>query len=116
MDNSNHYIGKTEAIVISESYIKNCMKFPDDVKFIRENQNVIEEQNKIFKVTGRLKAKNMYGQAVPYIYNVRVQYNGGEWSEYKYGKPANWTFLGGNLYNQSTGDFVEFNGEIEDSQ
>ncbi len=106
-ENETNEVDWSEASVISEVFLKTYMKFPDDVKFVRESRKVIEEQDKVFKVTGRLKANNMFGQAVPYSYNVRVQYNGGDWSEFSNGMPTNWTFLGGNLYNEATGDYEE---------
>lgn len=105
--NTDDEIDWTEATIISQEYIKNHMKFPDDVEFVQASQKVIKEQNKIFKVTGRLKANNMFGQAVPYTYNVRVQYNGGNWNDFTNGMPSNWTFLGGNLYNEATQEFTE---------
>ena len=92
----------SEASVMSETFIKGFMKFPDDVKFIKESKNVNEEGNKVFKITGRLKANNEFGQAVPYTYNIRIQYNGGDWASI-----SNWSFKGGNLYNEATREFTE---------
>jgi hypothetical protein len=92
----------SEASVMSESFIKSFMKFPDDVTFIKESRNVNEEGNGVFKITGRLKANNTFGQAVPYTYNIRIQYKGGDWTS-----KGNWSFLGGNLYNEATQEFTE---------
>lgn len=92
----------TEASVMSEQFVKGFMKFPDNVNFIKESRNVNEEGDGVFKITGRLKANNTFGQAIPYTYNVRIRYNGGDWT-YK----SNWSFMGGNLYNESTQEFTE---------
>lgn len=105
--NSNVVDG-SEASVISEYFLKELVKYPDDIEFIKESRNVIEEEDKIFKVTGRMKANNSFGQAVPHTYNIRIKYNGGDWSEIRGGKPANWTLVGGNLYNEATQQFTEF--------
>ena len=98
----NDAVDWSEASVMSETFIKSFMKFPDDVQFIKESKNVNEESNKVFKITGRLKANNAFGQAVPYTYNVRIQYNGGDWT-----LRSNWSFKGGNLYNEATREFTE---------
>ena len=98
----NDAVDWSEASVMSETFIKSFMKFPDDVKFIKESKNVNEESNKVFKITGRLKANNTFGQAVPYTYNIRIQYNGGDWT-----LRNNWSFKGGNLYNEATQEFTE---------
>lgn len=102
-DNSST-VDWSEASVMSEYFIKSFMKFPDDVEFIKDSKNVNEEGNYVFKVTGRIKANNTFGQAVPYTYNIRIKYNGGEWSS-----KSNWSLLGGNLYNEATREFTELN-------
>jgi hypothetical protein len=104
----NNKVDETEASVISESFIKSFIKFPDDVVFIKETKRVINEGNYTFKITGRVKANNSFGQAVPYTYNIRIKYNGGDWAEFRGGHPVNWTLVGGNLYNEATQDFQEF--------
>ncbi len=106
--NKKNIVDETEASVISESFLKALMKFPDDVEFIKSSKNVIEESGKIFKVTGHLKANNSFGQAVPYTYNIRIKYNGGDWAEFREGLPANWNLVSGNLYNEVTQQFTEF--------
>lgn len=100
--NKDGVVDWSNAVVMSEHFIKDYMKFPDDVKFIGESRNVSEEGNNIYKITGRLKANNVYGQAIPYSYNIRIQYNGGKWNS-----KINWTLLGGNLYNEATQEFTE---------
>jgi hypothetical protein len=99
----NDVVDWSEASVMSEQFLKELMKYPDDVVFIKESRNVSEEGGKVFKVTGRMKANNSFGQAVPYTYNIRIKYNGGDWSS-KY----NWSRVGGNLYNEATQEFTEF--------
>jgi len=99
----NDVVDWSEASVMSEQFLKELMKYPDDVEFIKESRNVSEEGGKVFKVTGRMKANNSFGQAVPYTYNIRIKYNGGDWSS-KY----NWSRVGGNLYNEATQEFTEF--------
>ena len=103
-DEQNKTVDWSEASVMSEYFIKGFMKYPDDVSFIKESKNVNEEGNGTFKITGRLKANNTFGQAVPYTYNIRIKYNGGEWSS-----KSNWSLLGGNLYNEATREFTELN-------
>jgi hypothetical protein len=102
-DEQNKTVDWSEASVMSEYFIKGYMKYPDDVSFIKESKNVNEEGNGTFKITGRLKANNTFGQAVPYTYNIRIKYNGGDWSI-----KSNWTIVGGNLYNEATQEFTEF--------
>ena len=92
----------SEASIMSELFIKGFMKFPDDVYFIKESRKVNKESNKVFKITGRLKANNAFGQAIPYTYNIRIKYNGGDWSSRN-----NWSFMGGNLYNEAAREFTE---------
>lgn len=98
----------TEASVISDIFIKSMMKFPDDVVFDKSTKNVIAEPDSVYKITGHVKANNTFGQAIPYIYNIRIKYNGGGWSEIRGGKPVNWTLLGGNIYNEATREITEF--------
>jgi len=100
-------VDESEASVISETFLKNLMKFPDDVIIDKSSQKVFSEPDYVFKVTGHLKAKNTFGQAVPYTYNIRIKYNGGDWSEFRSGHPVNWSFMGGNLYNEATQEFTE---------
>lgn len=100
-------VDESEASVISESFLKDLMKFPDDVIIDKSSRRVILEPDNVFKVTGRLKANNTFGQAVPYTYNIRIKYNGGDWSEFRSRRPVNWSFLGGNLYNEATQEFTE---------
>ena len=102
-DEQNKKVDWSEASVMSEYFIKGFMKYPDDVSFIKESKNVNEEGNGTFKITGRLKANNTFGQAVPYTYNIRIKYNGGDWSI-----KSNWSIVGGNLYNEGTQEFTEF--------
>ncbi len=97
----------SEASTISELFLKSFLKFPDEVIFVDDSKKVIEEGNKIFKVTGRLKSKNSFGQYIPYTYNIRIKYNGGDWSDIRGGLPVNWGFMGGNLYDESTREFTE---------
>ena len=101
-------VDDSEASVISETFLKNLMKFPDDVIIDKSSRKVYSEPDNVFKVTGHLKANNTFGQAVPYTYNIRIKYNGGDWSEFRSGRPVNWSFLGGNLYNEATQEFTEF--------
>ena len=100
-------VDDTEASVISETFLKNLMKFPHDVIIDKSNRQVFSEPDNVFKVTGHLKANNTFGQAVPYTYNIRIKYNGGDWSEFRGGQPVNWSFVGGNLYNEATQEFTE---------
>ena len=100
--NKDDVVDWSEASVMSEYIIKDLMKFPDDVNFVKDSKNVVEEGNGIFKITGRLKANNTFGQAIPYTYNIRIQYNGGEWES-----KSNWAIIGGNLYNEATQEFTE---------
>lgn len=58
-----------------------------------------------------MKANNTFGQAIPYIYNIRIKYNGGNWSEFRAGRPINWTFMGGNIYNEATQEITEFDSQ-----
>ena len=109
-------VDKTEASVISEIFIKNLMKYPDDVSFDKASKKVYTEPNNVFKVTGHLKANNTFGQAIPYIYNFRIRYNGGDWSDIRGGKPINWTFMGGNIYNEATQEFTEYDSQEQESQ
>lgn len=101
-------VDDSEASVISETFLKNLMKFPDDVIIDKSSRKVYSESDNVYKVTGHLKANNTFGQAVPYTYNIRIKYNGGDWSEFRSGRPVNWSFLGGNLYNEATQEFTEF--------
>lgn len=103
--NKKDVVDETEASVISESFLEELMKFPDDVEFVKGSRNVIEENDKTFKVTGHLKANNSFGQAVPYTYNIRIKYNGGDWNEFRGRLPVNWTLVSGNLYNEATQQF-----------
>lgn len=100
-------VDESEASIISETFLKNLMKFPDDVIIDKSSRKVISEPENVFKVTGHLKANNTFGQAIPYTYNIRLKYNGGDWSEFRGGQPINWSFLGGNLYNEATQEFTE---------
>ena len=101
-------VDETEAGVISEIFIKSLLKYPDDVIFDKSTMKVFIEPDSIFKVTGSIKANNSFGQAIPYIYNIRIKYEGGDWSEIRKGQPANWTFMGGNIYNEVTKEFTEY--------
>ena len=80
-------VDESEASIISETFLKNLMKFPDDVIIDKSSRRVISEPENVFKVTGHLKANNTFGQAVPYTYNIRLRYNGGDWSEFRGGNP-----------------------------
>lgn len=104
-------VDETEASVISEYFLKSLMKYPDDVEIDKSSKKVLSETNSVFKITGHLKAKNTFGQAIPYIYNIRIRFKGGDWDAFQGGKPVNWTFLGGNIYNESTQEFTEFDSE-----
>ena len=104
-------VDETEASVISEYYLKSFMKYPDDVVFDKSTRKVIPEPESVFKVTGRMKANNTFGQAIPYIYNIRIKYNGGNWSDFRGGQPLNWTFMGGNIYNEATQEITEFDSK-----
>jgi len=104
-------VDETEASVISECYLKSFMKFPDDVEFDKSSRKVISEPESVFKVTGHMKANNTFGQAIPYIYNIRIKYNGGNWSDFRGGRPVNWTFIGGNIYNEATQEITEFDSQ-----
>ena len=100
-------VDESEASIISETFLKNLMKFPDDVIIDKSSRKVISEPENVFKVTGHMKSNNTFGQAIPYTYNIRLKYNGGDWSEFRGGPPINWSFLGGNLYNEATQEFTE---------
>lgn len=104
---SKNVVDDTEASVISETFLKKLMNFPDDVTIDKSSQQIISEPDYVFKVTGHLKANNFFGQAVPYTYNIRIKYNGGDWSEFRGGLPVNWSFVGGNLYNEAIREFTE---------
>ena len=110
---SNGYdvVDESNASIISEVFIKNFMKFPDDVKFDSYKNKVINKTGNVFKITGKVKANNLYGQAIPYIYNVRIRYNGGEWNKFLGERPVNWTFMGGNIYSEATNEFIELNSQ-----
>lgn len=97
----------SEASVISETFLKNIMKFPDDVIIDKSSRKVYSESDNVFKVTGHLKANNTFGQAIPYTYNIRIRYDGGNWSDFRGDRPVNWTFIGGNLYNEATQEITE---------
>lgn len=101
-------VDETKAGVISESFLKAQMKFPDDVVIDRSTKKVISEPDSVYKVTGHLKANNVFGQAIPYIYNIRIKYTGGDWSEFRGGRPINWSLIGGNIYNEATQEITEF--------
>jgi hypothetical protein len=101
-------VDETKAGVISESILKALMKFPDDVVIDRSTKKVISEPDSVYKVTGHLKANNVFGQAIPYIYNIRIKYTGGDWSEFRGGRPINWSLIGGNIYNEATQEITEF--------
>ncbi len=108
---SGRVVDETEASVISEYYLKSFMKYPDDVVFDKSTKKVITESESIFKVTGHMKANNTFGQAIPYIYNIKIRYDGGNWSDFRGGQPINWTFLGGNIYNEATQEITEFDSQ-----
>lgn len=108
---SDLVVDESEASVISEHFLKSLMKYPDDVVFDNATKKVITEPESIFKVTGHMKANNTFGQAIPYIYNIRIRYDGGNWSDFRGGRPVNWTFLGGNIYNKATQEFTEFDSQ-----
>lgn len=105
---SGRVVDETEASVISEYYLKSFMKYPDDVVFDKSTRKVITEPESSFKVTGHMKANNTLGQAIPYTYNIRIRYDGGNWSDFRGGRPINWTFMGGNIYNEVTQEITEF--------
>lgn len=104
-------VDETEASVISEYYLKSFMKYPDDVIFDKSTRKVIPEPESVFKVTEHMKANNTFGQAIPYVYNIRIKYNGGNWSDFRGGRPVNWTFIGGNIYNEATQEITEFDSQ-----
>lgn len=73
---------KSKSYVISKDFVKKCVLYPSETKFIEPYGYVHEKtgQNEC-TVLGKFITKNTYGVKIEYVYKIWLTHNGDEWED-----------------------------------
>jgi hypothetical protein len=79
---------KTEAFVITQTFVEQKLKSPSTAKFPSFDFQSVHLGNGKYKVTSYVDAQNSYGAKIRTNYQCTLKYNSGNWADY-----TNWTLL-----------------------
>lgn len=97
----------TRAAVISEGYVTQRLRFPEEVDFNGDYRGSETSKNE-FDVYQKFTAKNAFGVKVSYVYKIHMIYKSGDWSDIN-----NWTYDNLVIEDVSTGEQFRYNSPTD---